>query len=125
MKAILEPLKGDHPEWVFTFVCRRTRGDQVKGRRYPITLDGAKSEWRRHRKRANVEDFRFHDFRHDVATKLLRKTGNLKLVQQALNHRDIKTTTKYAHVLDTEVAAALQAISSPTKIPTKKAGVAI
>lgn len=120
VKAILDPLKGHDPEWVFTFVCRRTRGDQVKGRRYPITGDGAKSEWRRLRERAGLVDFRFHDIRHDVATKLLRETRNLKLVQQALNHRDLKTTGKYAHVLDTEVASGLQQIATPTKIPTKK-----
>jgi integrase len=42
---------------------------------------------------------------------LLRETGNLKLVQKALNHSDIKTTTRYAHVLTEEVAAALDKIS--------------
>lgn len=122
VKAVLEPLKGHHDEWVFTYVCRRTRDEQVKGKRYPITVATAKVEWRRQRARANVQDFRFHDIRHDVATKLLRKTGNLKLVQRALNHRDIKTTVKYAHVLDDEVAAALQEIASPTKIATNKMG---
>jgi hypothetical protein len=34
----------------------------------------------------------------------------LKLVQKALNHADIKTTTKYAHVVDDEVAAGLDAM---------------
>lgn len=121
VKAILEPLKGHHPEWVFTFVCRRTRGKQVKGQRYPITIEGAKSEWRRQRERSGVQDFRFHDFRHDVATKLLRQTRNLKLVQKALNHSDIKVTTRYAHVLDDEVATALQEVAqSRKKSRTKK-----
>ncbi len=52
--------------------------------------------------------FRFDDLRHNLATKLLRQTGNLKLVQRALNHDDLKTTLRYAHVLDTEVAEALE-----------------
>ena len=43
--------------------------------------------------------------------KLLRETGNLKVVQKALNHSEIKTTTRYAHVLIEEVAAALDKIS--------------
>jgi integrase len=55
-------------------------------------------------------NFRFHDIRHDVGRKLLRDTGNLKLVQKALNHADIKTTTRYAHVLDEEVAEALEQV---------------
>jgi len=59
---------------------------------------------------AGVSDFRFHDFRHDFATKLLRETRNLKLVQKALNHADIKTTTKYAHVVDDDLVAGLDAM---------------
>jgi site-specific recombinase XerD len=62
-----------------------------------------------------VSDFRFHDYRHDFATKLLRETHNLKLVQKALNHADIKTTTKYAHVLDDEVAAGMDAVQKSRK----------
>jgi integrase len=92
---------------VFTYVARKTRGKQKKGRRYPVTYEGVKTRWRRDRAASGVKDFRFHDFRHDVGTKLLRATGNLKLVQKALNHADIKTTTRYAHVQTEEVAEAL------------------
>lgn len=110
--AILAPLKGHHPEFVFTYICRRPRGKKrIRGQRYPITYSGAKSEWKRHRTRAKVKNLRFHDLRHDVATKLLRQTGNLKLVQKALNHADIKTTLRYAHVLNEEVAAGLEGLS--------------
>jgi integrase len=64
---------------------------------------------------AGVKDFRFHDFRHDFGTKLLRETGNLKLVQKALNHRDIKSTLRYAHGLDQDVAAAVEAVAKSRK----------
>ncbi|MGB6768024.1 MAG: tyrosine-type recombinase/integrase, partial [Methyloceanibacter sp.] len=60
------------------------------------------------RKRAGVEGFRFRDFWHDFGSKLLRETQNLKLVQRAMNHANITTTTRYAHVLDDDVAAALE-----------------
>ena len=83
-------------------------GEYVKGRRYPITYGGLKSQWRCLRKRAGVEGFRFHDFRHNFGSKLLRETQNLKLVQRAMNHANITTTTRYAHVLDDDVAAALE-----------------
>jgi integrase len=113
VQAILEPLQGHHPEFVFTFVAVRTnpKKGKVKGQRYPIALDGVNKVWRSLRKKAGVSDFRLHDLRHDFASKLLRKTGNLKLVQRALNHASLRTTTKYAHVLDDEVAAALEAFS--------------
>lgn len=105
--AILEPLKNHHPEAVFTYVCRRPRTGHRKGERLPLTYAGAKSERQALCKRAGVRGFRFHDLRHDFATKLLRRAGNLKLVSRALNHRDVKT----AHVMDGEVADALQDLS--------------
>lgn len=110
VRGILWPLRGHHPTHVFTYVAVRTRNGRVKGSRYPITYSGVKTMWRRIRKAARVEDFRFHDFRHDLATKLLRTTGNLKIVQKALNHADIKTTTRYAHVQTDEVAEALSKV---------------
>lgn len=125
VQAILDECKGDHDEYVFTYVCQRPREGQVKGRRYPITPEGAKSIWRRMVKQAKVQNFRFHDIRHDVGTKVLRLTGNLKTVQKVLNHSDIKTTVKYAHVHDDEVAAALVAFQNPPTLPPtnqKKAG---
>jgi integrase len=102
-------LRGHHREFVFTYVARRTLKGRglVKGERYPLTYQGVKTAWRRLRAKAGVVGFRFHDYRHNVGTKLLRLTGNLKLVQRALNHADLKTTAKYSHVLDFEVAEAL------------------
>jgi site-specific recombinase XerD len=64
-----------------------------------------------------VSGFRFHDFRHDFASKLLRETGNLKLVQRALNHADLKTTSRYAHVLDEGIAAAMERVAKSRKDP--------
>jgi integrase len=115
VRRILWPLRGHHSEFVFTYVAQRTRDGRIKGQRYPLTIAGTKSRWRRTRKAADIADFRFHDFRHDFGTKLLRQTGNLKLVQRALNHADIKTTARYAHVLDEEVAAAVERVAESRK----------
>ena len=108
VRAILWPLRGQHPEFVFTYVAERTRDGRVKGERHPITQSGLKTQWRRLRKRAGVTGFRFHDYRHDFGTKLLRQTGNLKLVSRALNHADLKSTARYAHVVDEDIRAALE-----------------
>ena len=87
VRLILWPLRGHHPEFAFTYVAERTREGRVRGERYPLTVSGVKTAWRRLKRRAGVEGFRFHDYRHDVGTKLLRETGNLKLVQQRLEPR--------------------------------------
>ena len=120
VRAILWPLRGHHSEFVFTFVAARTLKGRglIKRERYPITYQGAKTAWRRLRAEAGVLGFRFHDDRHNLGTKLLRETGNLKLVQRALNHADLKTTSRYTHVLDSDVAEALERFAkSPTNSP--------
>jgi integrase len=118
IREILWPLRGHDPEHVFTYIVRRTGDGRVAGERAPLKYDGARRQWLRLRKRAGVATFRFHDFRHNLATKLLRQTGNLKLVQRALNHADLATTTRYAHVLDDEVTAALERVQeSPNRSP--------
>jgi site-specific recombinase XerD len=45
------------------------------------------------------------------------ETGNVKLVQKALNHADIRTTSKYAHVLTDEIAAAMERVTESRKSP--------
>jgi integrase len=111
IRTILWPLRGQHPEFVFAYVAVRTHRRWVKGKRYPITVAGLRAHWHRLRKTAGVRGFRFHDFRHDLATKALRETGNLKLVQKMLNHADIRHTLRYAHVLDAEVAEGFERVA--------------
>ena len=71
IRSILWPLRAHHEQMVFTYVGARTRSGRVKGQRYPITFNGIKTQWKRLRARAKIEGFRFHDFRHDLGTKLL------------------------------------------------------
>jgi integrase len=109
LRKLLFPLRGQHPEYVFTYVCQRQGKDRMPGQRYPITREGLRTEWRRAKIDARIVDYRFHDNRHTAATDVLRATGNLKIVQKLLRHADITTTTKYAHVLDDDVRQAMEA----------------
>jgi site-specific recombinase XerD len=54
-----------------------------------------------------------HLLRHTFATSLLRQTGNLRLVQVALDHESPKTTAIYAHVADEELRAAIEKRRNP------------
>ncbi|WP_246300891.1 site-specific integrase [Mycoplana rhizolycopersici] len=113
--------KNHHPTKVFTYEAEKTRKDIkiIRGERYPLTEAGLKSAMRRAVPKAGVVNFRFHDTRHTAATRALR-ASNLRVVQNLLGHTDIKTTTKYAHAVDDDLRAALNAISTPstTKSPT-------
>lgn len=126
MRAILMAEMANPTEHVFTYTVRRPRaapetGRQrpPKGKPAPLTVSYVKTVWRRARAgkygAALPADLRFHDLRHDFATKLLRETGNLKLVQRALNHAKVETTTRYAHVLDDEILAGMEAASARRK----------
>ena len=121
VKALLLPLIGNHPTYVFTYVAKRTvkpRGEQqgrVRGERYPLTEAGCSTEWQRMMKRAGITNLRFHDLRHDFATKLLRETGNLKLVSLALNHSDVSVTARYAHVTTGEIKDAMERVAKSRK----------
>lgn len=125
VRAILWPLRGHHPEFVFTHVAQRARGDRRKGERYPLNTSTAVKAWFKLRDEAGVTGFRFHDFRHDVGTKVLRATGNLKIAQKVLNHRNIRTTLRYAHVLDGEVSDALERVAEARKKSPKKSPTAL
>lgn len=52
----------------------------------------------------------FHTLRHTAGTWILKKTNNLKITKEILGHADIKTTLKYAHVLDDEKRKALDSV---------------
>jgi len=81
------------------------------------TLDGRRpvnDRWlrdmvRRMSKRAGiVKNIHPHSLRHTFATDLLRQTKNLRLVQKALGHSNIQTTTIYAHIVDDELENAMK-----------------
>ncbi|MGY0573726.1 tyrosine-type recombinase/integrase [Bradyrhizobium sp. RDM12] len=122
IREILFPLRGQHPEFCFTYVAMfaHKKLGRVRGQRYPLTYTGAKTAWQRIRANAGLSNFRFHDFRHDFGTKLLRDSGNLKLVQKAMNHADIKSTLRYAHVLDEDIAVAVERLAESRKNPRSK-----
>lgn len=109
IRALLFPLQGQHPVYVFTYIAQRRSIARKKGERFPITREGLKSAWRRSKLDARLIDYRFHDNRHTAATSVLRATGNLKIVQRLLRHSNIATTTKYAHVMDEDVRRAMDA----------------
>lgn len=110
--ALLWEERDRHPEKVFTYVAARTskRYKLIRGQRYPLTESGLKTAMRRAVPNAGITNFRFHDTRHTVATRVLRAT-NLRVAQKLLGHEDIKTTTKYAHAMVEDIRNGLDAIS--------------
>jgi integrase len=49
-----------------------------------------------------------HDLRHHAATTLYRATGNIKLVQDLLNHQSVTSSARYAHTNKADLKKALR-----------------
>lgn len=114
-KAILTRCK-HHAVYVFTFEQQRASHGRRKGERIPLTKTALKGPWRTCLDLCEIEDLRWHDIRHTTATRLLRKSGNLALVQALLRHDDITTTRKYSHTNINDLRHAME--ESPDILPT-------
>lgn len=57
---------------------------------------------------AGIESFRIHDMRHTFASYAAR-VSNLQVVGKLLNHRDLASTQRYAHMMDDTLQAASDA----------------
>lgn len=67
----------------------------------PVTgaaLDNIKKSWTRFIAEANIENFRFHDLRHNFCSMLVMKGVPIYTVAQLAGHSDVKTTQIYAHL---------------------------
>lgn len=78
----------DLSKWVF---CDPTNGGLLKEHRLRPPL-------RRACKRAGIKEVGWHVLRHTFASHLVMKGVSLKVVQELLGHKDLKTTMRYAHL---------------------------
>ena len=66
---------------------------------------------RRAARRAGIRGGRvIHGARHHAGTTILRATGNLKLAQRLLGHATIQSTARYAHAVEDDLRAAIDAL---------------
>lgn len=72
--------------------------------------------------RAGIEDFRFHDLRHTVASHFAMRGVSLRAIAQLLGHRTLQMVMRYSHLLN-EVMAARDGHQSDTSGQIQKAGV--
>ena len=73
-------------------------------------LEDIKSAWLKLLERAKIDGFRWHDMRHDFASRLVMAGVPLNTVRDLLGHADIKMTLRYAHLAPGTKAAAVELI---------------
>jgi len=59
-------------------------------------------------KRAEIEDFRFHDLRHSFATLFVIRTGDKEACRVILGHSKSATTDKYVNIPDSHIRESMK-----------------
>ncbi|OIQ24883.1 site-specific integrase [uncultured Vibrio sp.] len=80
----------------------------VSGEDKPLT--DIKKPWLNLVERANLDNLKFHDLRHDFASKLVMAGVDLNTVRELLGHSDLKMTLRYAHLAPEHKSAAVNLI---------------
>jgi len=57
--------------------------------------------------RIGLRDFRFHDLRHDLGTRLARHRHSQRVIMDVLGHKDPRMSVRYTHAAVETVRGAL------------------
>jgi integrase len=69
------------------------RNDRV----FPISANAFRLAWERLKRRAGIDDLRFHDLRHEAISRFFEKGLMVPEVALISGHRDMRMLLRYAH----------------------------
>lgn len=72
-----------------------------------MTAEAIKRSYMRALRRAEIEDLRFHDLRHEATTRLFEKGLNIMEVASITGHKDLAMLRRYAHLRAEDLAKKL------------------
>ena len=65
---------------------------------FPLTPESLKSAWRRVKIKANINNLRFHDLRHEAVSKFFEMNLSIPEVALISGHKDVRQLFKYTHL---------------------------
>lgn len=80
----------------------------------PVTgglMNNVKKAWHGILKVAEIDNFRWHDMRHDYASQLMMAGIDLNTVRELMGHADLKMTQRYAHLSPDAKARAVEVLA--------------
>jgi integrase len=106
MIAMMENLKGRHPQYVFI----GQRGKPVREIRTPFAnaLD-----------KAGIQNFKFHDLRHTFASHFVMSGGDLLTLKELLGHSSLQMVMRYAHLASAHKRKLINNLSGKFTNPDK------
>ena len=69
----------------------------IDGRVFPTTADALKKAFSRACERAGIENFHFHDLRHEATSRLAVKLPNVIELAAVTGHKDLRMLARYYH----------------------------
>ncbi|WP_291716332.1 site-specific integrase, partial [Limnobacter sp. CACIAM 66H1] len=73
----------------------------------PMTANALRLSWERLKRRAGVDDLRFHDLRHEAVSRFFEMGLSVPEVALISGHRDPRMLFRYTHLRPEEVAKKL------------------
>ncbi len=75
---------------------------------FPSPLDSSKplnfqTAWRRALERSEIQDLRFHDLRHEFATRIAEEGASLAQLSEALGHKTLSMVKRYSHLTESSI----------------------
>lgn len=95
-----------------------------KGLVFPSPVTGNpwtdfRRQFRNATKKAQIDDFRFHDLRHTFASHLVMAGVDVKTVQELLGHASVVMTMKYSHLAPIHRQRAIKILDTAYRTDTK------
>jgi site-specific recombinase XerD len=78
-------------------------------------MGDCRTSWENLVKAAGIENFRWHDMRHDFASQLVMKGVDLNTVRELMGHADLKMTLRYAHLAPNVKMRAVEMLDEDTE----------
>jgi site-specific recombinase XerD len=78
-------------------------------------MDNCNTAWEALLKRAGIDNFRWHDMRHDFASQLVMAGVDLNTVRELMGHADLKMTVRYAHLAPESKLQAVKVLDKKRK----------
>ena len=79
----------------------------ISGRVFPLSETALRGLWRRACERAEIEDLRFHDLRHEATSRFFEKGLNVMEVAAITGHKDLRMLQRYTHLRAEDLAKKL------------------
>jgi integrase len=88
-------------------VLESRREGAQRGPVFPLSMEALKQAWERARKRAGLEDFHFHDLRHEAISRLCEMGLTLPEVALISGHKDPRMLFRYVNLRPADLAQRL------------------